>query len=119
MWQEDQDGRAALGRNQFFDLVIEPGEIAEAVDRGATVGDRSGALRVSPIRLLDVGELYDRATAAARLGLDPARPAVLIQLGSGWNRDLASLVDAILQNLAERKGVPAGACRMADIKQRP
>jgi hypothetical protein len=49
--------------------------------------------------------LFDRAHAAARLGLNPARPAVLIQLGSGFNRDLLSLLDHIIKVLALEPGL--------------
>lgn len=105
MWLETQDNKQAIARQRHFDLIIEPSDIAEAIDRGATVGNRAAVLKVPPISLLDSEELLDRADAAARLGLDPERPAVLIQLGSGWNRDLASMVDIILGALAERPAV--------------
>ena len=102
MWQENRSGREALARQRFFNLVIEPTDIAESMDRGATAESRSFVVKVPPISLLDASELQDRSTAAARLGLDPARPAVLIQLGSGWNRDLATMLDPILTAIAER-----------------
>jgi hypothetical protein len=100
MWMDFQPGGESIARQRFFDLVIEPGDIAAERDRGATARSRSGTLMVPPIRLLDEEELYDRSAAAAQLGLDPARPAVLIQLGGDWNRDVATFVDAILQALA-------------------
>jgi UDP:flavonoid glycosyltransferase YjiC (YdhE family) len=105
MWQKSQHNDEAIARQRFFDLVIEPGDIAGALDQGATATTRLPALEVPPIALLDPEELPDRAAAAERLGLDPSRPAVLIQLGSGWNRDLASMVDAILNALASRPDV--------------
>lgn len=105
MWRAEQANDEAIRRQRFFDLIIEPSDIAEAMDRGATAANRSTVLKVAPISLLEPDELLDRAAAAARLGLDPARPAVLIQLGSGWNRDLASIVDAILKTLARRPQV--------------
>lgn len=105
MWKAAQDNREAIVRQRCFDLIIEPSDIAEAVDRGATASNRHAVLKVAPISLLDADELVDRPTAAARLGLDPERPAVLIQLGSGWNRDLVSMMDAILRALAGRPDV--------------
>jgi hypothetical protein len=99
MWMDFQRGDEPIARQRFFDLVVEPGDIAGGRDRGATARNRSGALLVPPIRLLDETELYDRQEAATRLGLDPARPAVLIQLGADWNRDVTTFVDAILQAL--------------------
>jgi len=56
---------------------------------------------VDPIRLLDERELLTRRQAAAALKLDPDRPAALIQLGSGANRDIVGLTDRILE--ASRK----------------
>jgi UDP:flavonoid glycosyltransferase YjiC (YdhE family) len=105
MWQKSQHNDEAVGRQRFFNLVIEPGDVAEALDQGATVMSRLPPLKVPPIALLDPEELPDRAAAAARLGLDPSRVAVLIQLGSGWNRDLASMVDTILNALTSRPDV--------------
>jgi UDP:flavonoid glycosyltransferase YjiC (YdhE family) len=106
MWQERQNMSGALQRARFFDLVIEPGDVAESVDRGASRGDgRRQVLKVPPIRLLDSPELHDRSAAAAKLGLDPTRPAVLIQLGSGWNRDLTSILDTLLTAIAARPEV--------------
>jgi UDP:flavonoid glycosyltransferase YjiC (YdhE family) len=51
---------------------------------------------VDPIRLLDERELLTRKKAAEALGLDPARPTALVQLGSGANRDIVGLTDRIL-----------------------
>ena len=94
-----------LDNARWCDLVIEPGEIATSRDHGVTADRRKEALQVDPIRLLEREDLFDRAHAAARLGLNPARPAVLIQLGSGFNRDLLSLLDHIVKVLAEEPGL--------------
>jgi UDP:flavonoid glycosyltransferase YjiC (YdhE family) len=105
MWKETQSNDEQIRRQRFFDLVIEPADIADAVDRGATAALRDATLRVPPIRLLDAEELPGRQEAAAALGLDPGRPAVLIQLGAGTNRDIVSLIDAVLGALAQRPEV--------------
>lgn len=105
MWRATQDNRDAIARQRAFDLVIEPSDIAEEADRGATASNRHAVLKVPPISLLDANELVDRPTAAARLGLDPERPAALVQLGSGWNRDLVSMIEAIQEALARRPEV--------------
>lgn len=90
---------AFLGNARFCDLVIEPGELAAARDAGPTAARRAEALVVDPIRLLDPDELLGREEAAAALGLDPGRPAVLVQLGAGANRDLVPLVDETVRRL--------------------
>jgi hypothetical protein len=101
MWQEQQNNAAIIDRQQFFDMIIEPADIAEAYDNGSTAYHRDLAVKVDPIRLLDAEELWSKSEACARLGLDPERPACLIQLGSGTNRDIVSMVDTILATLAK------------------
>src|SRR5690242_5288240 len=73
--------RAALRAEPFFDLVVEPGDLAQEADQGATVG--RGAAVVPPVSLLDVLEPLPRAKAAKALGLDPKRRTALVTLGSG------------------------------------
>jgi UDP:flavonoid glycosyltransferase YjiC (YdhE family) len=86
MWRPGGD-RGQLGRSGRFDLVVEPGDLAAAADRGSTAG-RGDAVRVGPVTLLDAGELVPREEAAAALGVDPARPTALLTLGAGNVRDL-------------------------------
>ncbi len=94
-----------LDNARFFDLILEPGELAADRDTGPTARRRHEARTVGPIRLLDEHELLPRADAAAALNLDPARPAVLIQLGSGSHRDVIALVDAAVKTLRQFDGV--------------
>jgi UDP:flavonoid glycosyltransferase YjiC (YdhE family) len=96
MWRPGKESSVRIAQQKFFDLVIEPEELAAALDTGPTVAQRERALCVAPIRLLERRELLSREKAAAALGLDPARPAMLIQLGSGTNRDVVSLIDRIV-----------------------
>ncbi|MEM9628294.1 MAG: glycosyltransferase [Pseudomonadota bacterium] len=104
LWQPDQNVRA-LERADIFDLIIEPLDLATVFDRGPTKGEQGGVRCIPPIRLLDEDELDDRETAAAKLGLDPAKPAVLLQLGSRNNYDLAPLVDRLLPALRAVDGL--------------
>jgi len=93
-----------IDNSRWFDLIIEPGELKGQPDEGITARRRDEAILVPPIRLLDEEELFPRAEAARRLGLDPDRPSVLIQLGAGYNRDVVSLVDnlvTVLQQFGE------------------
>jgi hypothetical protein len=86
LWRPDQ-GEEYLALSDAFDLVIEPGEIAAPVDRGPTAGRADCTLHVPPIRFLDLEEALPRSAARSLLGLDPDRPAVLLQLGAGNNFD--------------------------------
>ncbi len=81
MWRPGQTARQ-LARSTFFDLIVEPGELAAAADRGATAA-RHDALRVGPITLLDADELVPREEAARVLAIDAERPTVLLNLGAG------------------------------------
>jgi UDP:flavonoid glycosyltransferase YjiC (YdhE family) len=103
MWQQQKSTIVSLQR--YFDLVIEPGDIAQEMDRGATSRERSEVVVVPPIRLLDREELLPREGAAKALSIDPKRPSALVQLGSGFNRDLVGLIDLIVQQLKKIPGL--------------
>lgn len=89
MWKPGV-GRGVVRRSALFDLVVEPGEVAEEADRGATVGDRARARRVRPVVLHDDDELLPTAEARAELGLDQSGRWALVQLGAGAINDVAS-----------------------------
>lgn len=96
MWRSTQFNDPLIKRQKYFDLIVEPRDIAGARDEGLTAGHRGRVAQVDPIRLLDPEELLGRREAAAALGLDPDRPAVLIQLGAGSNRDIVSLTGDVI-----------------------
>ena len=98
LWQFGQNPRA-LARADAFDLVIEPLDLATAYDRGPTKLAQGNVRCIPPIRLLNAEEINDRETAAKELGLDPSKPAMLLQLGSRNNYDLGPLIDRLLPAL--------------------
>ncbi|HLB79990.1 MAG TPA: hypothetical protein VJJ77_05760 [Dongiaceae bacterium] len=100
MWRPEQANDALIGRQRFVDLIVEPADIADSLDGGATVEHRGRTVRVDPVRLLDAAELLSRRQAAAALGLDAGRPAALLQLGAGSNRDIVTTTDEILKACA-------------------
>lgn len=81
MWQPGTNA-SALRAAPFFDAIIEPGDLAAAADRGATAR-RTDAVRVAPVTGMGRLAMLDRADALRGLGLEPDRPAVLVNLG-GW-----------------------------------
>jgi hypothetical protein len=95
----------SLDYSDRFDLIVEPGELAESRDGGATAARKDETVAVDPIRLLDEEELLPRDAAARDLGLDTSRPAVLIQLGSGFNRDTLGLTSRIIDHLRTCDGL--------------
>jgi hypothetical protein len=104
MWRDRRQVYKNLQAQAFCDLVVEPGELAAEKDHGPTTRANELApppfafVATAPIRLLDTGELLDRATARARLGIADGERAVLIQLGAGvernWNAAAAAIAAA-------------------------
>lgn len=72
-----------------FDLIVEPGEAAAAVDTGPT-SRLSDARQVAPITLLDEDELFSRSAARQALGIAEDEHAVLLTLGAGNINDTQS-----------------------------
>ncbi len=90
MWRPGA-GEDTIGRERHFDAVIEPGELADAYDKGATLANQGKTVHVPPVRLLDTDEMLSREAARAALALEENRPAALMLLGSGNNFDFSSL----------------------------
>lgn len=104
MWKPGV-GEEHLRDEGLFRGVLEPGEYAAERDRGPTVARRHRAQRLAPIVYLDPEELLDREDAARSLGLDPERPAVLLQLGSGPVRSIETAAGQILDRLRRAEGL--------------
>ncbi|MCB2053633.1 MAG: hypothetical protein KDE35_05245 [Geminicoccaceae bacterium] len=98
LWRPNA-GREALERSPIFDLVIEPTDFAGEMDAGPTRA-RSDAVPVPPIILLDPSEHLSRDEARRALGLPKEATAVLVQLGSGNNFDMATVARHCLDMLA-------------------
>ncbi|PDT81701.1 glycosyltransferase [Sinorhizobium sp. BJ1] len=99
LWRVDHEFSADA--QDTFDMVIEPGEFAHDEDHGPT-RDLPGAVAVPPLLLLDPGTGSPRSEAAAKLGVDPDRFTVAVQLGSQRNFDFAGLPELIFAGLARR-----------------
>jgi len=101
MWKVGK-GQEWVERGKRFDHVLEPGDFAEAVDRGVTVQDRAAAHRVGPITLLDRDDLLPRVQARQTLGLVGDDPTALIQLGAGNINDVQTTAGGIAAHLLRR-----------------
>ena len=101
MWRPGA-GHASIERKRYFDAIIEPREIAESYDRGLTGYSRERTFSVEPILLHEPNELFGRDAARAKLGLDPDRPALLVQLGSGNNYDYSEVIRLACAHAAQR-----------------
>lgn len=98
MWKAGV-GHAAIERSRLFSLIIEPGEYAADHDEGLTAARRTEALGVGPVTFGSKDTVIDRSEARAELGLEPDRPAALVQLGAGQINDVASLSGRVLDAL--------------------
>jgi len=104
MWKKSRGGELSVNV-AAFDLIVEPGDFAGAFDAGWTASRRREVARVPPVLYLDESEVLDRTGAAQALGLDPDRPAVLIQLGAGNEEDLVSPFGLLVQGLSRVPGL--------------
>lgn len=100
---------AQLKKTDWFDFVIEPGDIAAEADTGPTA--ELDAIRTPPISLLDVIEPYPREEASLRLGLDPDRPALLVTLGSGQPGDSSEAAVSAIDVALEKDGWQVAVAR--------
>ncbi|MDH5295372.1 MAG: hypothetical protein OEW91_17005, partial [Acidimicrobiia bacterium] len=98
MWRPDASAEQ-LRRSSVFDLIIEPGDLAQDADRGITAA-RTDAVRVPPISMVDVIGRLPRGEAAVALGLDPDRPTLLLTLGSGRLGDVQGPADVVLDAIS-------------------
>lgn len=100
MWKAGVSNAMIESGEDFFDLVIEPGDLASESDSGAT--KRSTAARpVGPITFLDGDELHSRSVARELLGVVDGETAVLIQLGAGNINDTTDELQAVLEGLTD------------------
>ncbi|MFM1758226.1 MAG: hypothetical protein RL193_803 [Actinomycetota bacterium] len=82
LWQKKIHRFALPLQSAAMDLVIEPGDYAFAYDHGPTA-KRKEAIRTAPVSLYQSNEALNKEESRKILGLDPHRPAVLVQLGTG------------------------------------
>ena len=90
LWRPDT-GHDAFSRSALFTHVVEPGEYAAEFDRGLTAAGAGASLVVSTVSGVGPEDLRPAEEVRADLGLDPDRPAVLMQLGAGQVNDVGSL----------------------------
>jgi UDP-N-acetylglucosamine:LPS N-acetylglucosamine transferase len=99
VWRADAS-TAPLAFADIFDLIIEPGDLGERMDAGATHG-RGDARKVGVVTQAGPQSLLDRDAAARVLGVDAEKPTVLFNVGSNA---IAGL-DEIMEGLASRDDI--------------
>ena len=97
LWQKKPQ-RFVLGlQSAMMDHIVEPGDIARSYDHGPT-SKRKDAQLTSPVSLFQKDTALSREESRKILGLDPDRPAVLVQLGTG-DSDVNEKMTAALAGL--------------------
>ena len=97
LWQQKPQ-RFVLGlQSAMMDFIVEPGDIARSYDHGPTAHRKDSQL-TSPVSLFQKETALSRAESRKILGLDPDRPAVLVQLGTG-DSDINEKMTAELSGL--------------------
>ena len=102
MWRPGAN-RRALAARPFFDVVVEPGDLAAGADRGATA-DRTDAITVPPVTILERVLPLPRSEAAKALGLDPDVPTALVTLGAGAINDAVTPAVAAIRCVLANPG---------------
>jgi hypothetical protein len=108
LWRPGVNARS-LTASRFFDLVIEPGDLALSADRGQTAR-LADARRISPVTLVEQVERLPRDLASGQLGLDPSRATALVTLRGDPLADhgqAAVAVRELLTNPAWQIAVPS------------
>jgi hypothetical protein len=88
-----------LAYSKLFDLIVEPGDVGALRDQGPT-SQRTDAIRVGVVTQAGGSALLDRESAAAKLGVDPAKPTLLLNIGSNRLDGLAN-VEEVLAGLSD------------------
>lgn len=100
MWRTNHRLHSKL--QSAFDMIIQPGELAQDEDHGPTRSMLGPITHVNPILLNDPGSALPRADAARRLDINPERFTAAVQLGSRRNYDYDTLPDRIVAELLAR-----------------
>ena len=103
LWQKNVLRFALPLQSRLVDAIIEPGDIARSYDHGPT-SRRKDATITPPVSLYSKARALNRDDARKALGLDPIRPAVLVQLGTG-DSDMNEKMTAALSGLIGWQGL--------------
>lgn len=105
LWRQHRKP-AGLRMHDAFDHIIEPMDLAAAIDLGHTTAQRSHVFQVAPVSLVGRDELLPRAEARAALGLPTRGLAVLLSLSADTTDQLGSLIATVRGILRDAAGEP-------------
>jgi hypothetical protein len=93
-WQKTPQRYLLNLQSKMMDLIITPGDYSQSYDKGPTT-NRNDSTLVKPISIYNPRNSLSRPEARKILGIDPDRPAVLVQLGIGEADANAKLTAAL------------------------
>ena len=96
-WQKTPQRHLLNLQSKMMDLIITPGDFGQSYDKGPTT-NRNDSTLVKPISIYNPKQSLSKIEARKILGIDPNRPAVLVQLGIG-EADANSKLTAALTGL--------------------
>lgn len=96
MWKQGVSNAILESGEDFFDLIIEPGDLAFEFDHGATRSSNVARL-VDPITFLERSELEGRSEARRFLDVGDDETAILVQLGAGNINDTQEELNAVIE----------------------
>jgi hypothetical protein len=111
LWK-DGVGAKHLRRSSFFDLVVEPGDLARTGD-DITDSETGNARTVAPVSLIEVIETLSREEARRELGLPSDATVALVTLGSGRLGDVAGPGGIAIETLLEGSNAHVAITRSA------
>lgn len=91
LWRQHRKP-AGLRMADSFDYVLEPMDLAAAIDMGFTPRLHTNTVYVPPITLVERDELYSREEARSRLGLPSDGTVVLLNLSADSTEQLVQLI---------------------------
>ena len=94
-WQKTPQRFALNLQSKMMDLIITPGDFGQSYDKGPTT-NRNDSTLVKPISIYNPSNSLSKSEARKVLGIDPDRPAVLVQLGIGEADANAKLTAALI-----------------------
>jgi len=93
-WQKTPQRYLLNLQSKMMDLIITPGDYSQSYDKGPTT-NRNDSTLVKPISIYNPRNSLSKPEARKILGIDPDRPAVLVQLGIGEADANAKLTAAL------------------------
>ncbi|PVB59420.1 glycosyltransferase [Labrenzia sp. 011] len=87
LWRTPQP--ESIAREGAFDVIIEPGELCEALDLGYSSVNPDNVARVNPVLMTQPHQLLDKTAARRALELPENATLCLVQLGAEANFDMS------------------------------